>query len=101
MRRNKPLLPLAAAAIGLTGCTPVEMRAEHPQGAERRCEAQPVQDYLGRPGEAGAIEGIRRASGAKVVRVVRPGEMMTMDFRPDRVTVTVDGHRIITRIACG
>jgi hypothetical protein len=35
------------------------------------------------------------------VRVVRPGEMVTMDFRADRLTVTVDGHGVITRVSCG
>jgi hypothetical protein len=99
MRRNKPLL--LATAVLVAGCTPVEMRGEHPAGEAHVCKAEAVQDRVGRPGDGGAIEGIRRASGAKTVRVVRPGEMVTMDFRPDRVTVTVDGHRTITRIVCG
>jgi hypothetical protein len=99
MRRSK--IALLAATVAVAGCTPVEMRGAHPSDAPHVCKAEPVQDYVGRPGEAGAIEGVRRASGAKSVRVVRPGEMVTVDFRADRVTVTVDGHRIITRIVCG
>jgi hypothetical protein len=99
MRPGKALPLLAAVAVA--GCTPVEMRGAKPSGEAHACDARPVQDYVGRPGEAGAIEGIRRGSGAKTMRVVRPGEMVTMEFRADRVTVTVDGHRIITRITCG
>jgi len=88
---------LVAIALILAGCTPVEMRK--PRGAV--CHADPAQRYVGRAGEAGAIQGARRASGARTVRVVRPGEMMTMDFRADRMTVTVDKHGTIERIACG
>lgn len=79
----------------LAGCAPVEMRGDG------TCHAVPAQRYVGQPGEAGAIQGAKRAAHAKIVRVVRPGEMMTMDFRADRMTVTVDKHGIIERITCG
>jgi hypothetical protein len=95
MRTRHNLVALALLLLG--GCMPVEMR-----GAQAGvCDAGPAQRYVGRPGEAGAIQGARHASGAKTVRVVRPGEMMTMDYRADRMTVTVDKHGMIERIACG
>ncbi|WP_019833341.1 I78 family peptidase inhibitor [Sphingomonas sp. PR090111-T3T-6A] len=98
--RNKPALLLATLA--LAGCTPVEMRGEHhPAAGERVCRNEPAQRYLGHGSGTGAIEGARRASGAKTVRVVRPGEAVTMDFRPDRLTVTVDKHQVISRLNCG
>ncbi len=87
------------AALLLAGCTPVEMRGEH--GAARECRNEALKRFVGRPGDAGAIEGARRASGAGTVRVLRPGEAMTMDFRADRLTIVVDEHRIISRASCG
>ena len=92
---------LLLATIALAGCTPVEMRGEHGPAARHICWNEPAQNYLGHGGGAGAIEGARRASGAKSVRVVRPGEAMTMDFRPDRLTITVDEHQVISRLNCG
>jgi hypothetical protein len=91
---------LLLATLALAGCTPVEMRGEH-HSAERICRDGPAQRYLGHGSSAGAVEGARRASGAKTVRVVRPGEAVTMDFRPDRLTVTVDEHQAISRLTCG
>jgi hypothetical protein len=38
--------------------------------------------------------------GIKAVRAGGPGAPMTMDFRDDRVTLAVQGGRVI-RIACG
>ncbi len=90
---------LIAGALLLAGCTPVEMRGE--QHPARECRNEPLRHFIGRPGEAGAIEGARRASGARTVRVVRPGEAVTMDFRADRLTITVDEHRVISRASCG
>ena len=90
---------LLATTLLLAGCTPVEMRGEH--GPPRECRNEPLNRFVGRPGDAGAIEGARRASGARTVRVLRPGEAMTMDFRADRLTIVVDEHRIISRASCG
>ncbi len=93
-------LGILAAALLVAGCTPVEMRGEH-GGPPRECSNEAAGRFVGRPGEAGVIEGARKASGARTVRVLRPGEMATMDFRPDRLTITVDKHRVIERANCG
>ncbi len=90
---------LLAAALLFAGCTPVAMRGEH--GAPRECRNEPLKGFIGRPGDAGAIEGARRASGARSVRVLRPGEAMTTDFRADRLTIVVDEHRLISQASCG
>jgi hypothetical protein len=41
------------------------------------------------------------ATNAAVLRWAPPGYMMTMDFRADRVTVTLDEGYKITKINCG
>ncbi|WBO24158.1 I78 family peptidase inhibitor [Sphingomonas abietis] len=108
MRSEAGLAASAAAAmLLLAGCTPVEMRGGHGGhhggyvAGDDACQALPAQRYVGAAGDPGAIQGAKRASGARSVRVVRPGEMATMDFRADRMTVTVDKHGVIGRIVCG
>ncbi|MEO6387899.1 MAG: I78 family peptidase inhibitor [Croceibacterium sp.] len=41
------------------------------------------------------------ATGARQLRWAPPGAALTMDLRPDRVTVTYDDHYQITRVSCG
>ena len=41
------------------------------------------------------------ASGAKVVRVLRPGMMMTMEYRGDRLNLRIDGQGKILSATCG
>ena len=35
------------------------------------------------------------------VRVIKPGQAVTMDYRGDRLNVEVDAHNAIVRITCG
>ena len=41
------------------------------------------------------------ASGAKVVRVLRPGMMVTMEYRGDRLNLRIDGQGKILSVTCG
>lgn len=84
----------AFLALLLAGCATA-------QTTPRTCRAEAAQDAIGTPAGLGVTEGIRRRVGARTVRVVRPGEMVTMDVRPDRVTITVDAQQRIARITCG
>ena len=65
------------------------------------CNPDVVQDEVGKPATAERIEAIRERSGSKVVRVVRPGQAMTMDFRGDRVDIHVDAQDVIVAVSCG
>ena len=46
-------------------------------------------------------EKVRELSGSMVVRVLHPGEVVTMEFRFDRVNITVDDAGAITQVTCG
>jgi hypothetical protein len=46
-------------------------------------------------------EKIREQSGSTVVRVLHPGEVVTMEFRSDRVSITVDDKNVIAQVTCG
>jgi hypothetical protein len=36
-----------------------------------------------------------------VLRVVHPGDMITMDYREDRITIEVDDHDVIVSVSVG
>lgn len=35
------------------------------------------------------------------VRIIRPGDVITMDYNPNRLNLVVDGNGTITRVYCG
>jgi len=46
-------------------------------------------------------EEARLAAGATVVRALRPGEVVTMEYRGDRLTLTLDESGKVSAVNCG
>jgi len=90
----RTIVAAAALALPVAGCT---MDRE----AGGTCVADGAQALVGQALTDTAPDRIRRSARAASVRVQRPGDMMTMEFDPGRVTVTVDEAGRITRIGCG
>ena len=99
-KRNFMLLPLLG--VSLAACAAKPMRTGGPLPPQlQACNADVVQDTVGKPATPERIEDIRVRSGSKVARVVRPGQAVTMDFRGDRVDIHVDAQDLIVSVSCG
>lgn len=106
MTRTPPLLALLAP-LALGACViPVPVPNDTPGAVEvipaDTCGARGLGRFVGGP--AGAVEGVRLVGAdgqPAVVRVIRPGDAVTMDFREDRVNVEVDAAGAVSRIYCG
>ena len=77
---------------------PAQLSAAEPAGA---CTSTGLERYIGQTATAETEAQLKAASGAKVVRMVGPDMAVTMDFRPDRLTVRYDANRRIISAACG
>lgn len=73
----------------------------HGETPGHACDASGTDRYLGRKGNPSSGRAIRHATHSKVIRWAPPGYAMTMDFRADRVTITLDESYKITKINCG
>ena len=102
---------LAAAAIALltVACTTVPTEEspaptqEPPAAGEggAPCSIAGLELLLGRAAaEALGAEALRR-SGAGALRWIRPGDMVTMDYREDRLNIHLDSAGRVERFACG
>ncbi len=89
-----PLLLLSACASQPATPPPA---AEAPMA----CNADAAARYVGEPATAANIEAVRKASGAKLVRALRPDQAVTLEYRGERVNVLQDAAGIIERITCG
>jgi hypothetical protein len=88
-------------AACMTPAQSEEAVPEHGSSPGFRCEAGKAQALVGQSasGELGA-----RASaltGARTIRWVQPGQMVTMDYRTDRLNIELDGRNRVTGIKCG
>ena len=99
MTAKLPLL--STAALALSACTtapapPPEMGA--PEGAA--CDADAGQAFVGQKADAQTGSQLLSATGARQLRWVPPRTAVTMDFRPDRLTVSYDDDMVITQVSC-
>ncbi|WP_135466233.1 I78 family peptidase inhibitor [Crenalkalicoccus roseus] len=85
-------LALLLAALGCAQAAP-------PGGGECARNEDRFPALLGRPAEE-ARAALERMPGIRTVRMVGPDDMVTMDHRPDRVTVRARGGRVES-IRCG
>jgi len=59
------------------------------------CGADKLQDMLGRPLSELSLPADR------MVRVIRPGEAVTMDYFPERLDIELDDQDTVIRVRCG
>jgi Peptidase inhibitor I78 family len=87
------IFPLAAG-IALLGCT---MTAPPPvKTIPAGCGAEGLQTLVGQP------ESVLAAMTFPTpVRIIHPGDAVTMDFSPARLNITVDRNGRIDRVYCG
>ena len=89
------LLPIVAAGL-LGGCA-ANMAA--PVGSE--CRPLAEGRFVGQQASAELGDQMLRESGARVIRWVAHGMMVTMDFRADRLTVRLDPSNRVISATCG
>jgi hypothetical protein len=96
-----PMIRVATAALlplTLMACVKVSL-PEDRLGVQ--CNADRVQPLVGREATPDVIERAKTRSGARTVRQIKPGDAVTMDFRPDRLNIELDTVNTITAARCG
>jgi len=97
------ILLVSILSMGLLACAPVPPADEAgPNSAlEGSCDGQAGQGFLRQTVSADLGQRVLSATGARQLRWVPPRSAVTMDFRPDRLSVEYDDDRIVTRVSCG
>ncbi|MCA0993948.1 I78 family peptidase inhibitor [Alloyangia pacifica] len=86
----KPVALIAGLCTALAACSEAETKAE-----DDTCGAAVYQTRIGQP-----VEELGLTAGDKL-RILGPGQPMTMDFRPDRLNIETDSTGQIMRVFCG
>lgn len=81
------LFPTLALSLAV-GCAPI---IDEPDG----CDASASASLVG-----SNVAAVSFPAGMKV-RIIRPGDVITMEYNPKRLNLVVDGDGTITRVYCG
>lgn len=93
---------LPAITMLIAGCAHDDGGAPvTPRPVSGMCHDEGLDRFIGQKADGATGAAIIAASGATTLRWGAPGMAMTMDFRPDRVTVSYDEHMVISSARCG
>lgn len=71
------------------------------QAVAGACAAGPAEVLVGERYRRGVPTRAKRLTGARSVRVLMPGQVVTQEFLDDRLNLRVDHRRVITSVRCG
>ena len=66
-----------------------------------RCEAKAAEFTIGKKASPELLEQARIRAGAQNARILKPDDMVTLEYRSDRLNLNTDNNLVITRINCG
>ncbi len=94
------LLFAGLSALALAACTIAE---SDPVGGlpEANCRDDALGQFLGQAATPDLGARMMSASGARILRWVPKGGVITMDFSPNRLTVQLDGENRVETARCG
>lgn len=88
------------AALALAGCSTVaDKPASNPE--EAMCDLAPLKRFVGQVSTPALNAEAQKLAGAKSLRMKPPGAMVTMDYRPDRLNISLDEQNRVTEFDCG
>lgn len=106
MFRTRAYLATLAVAAVLAGCSTGGNSGggkvpEASAGNDGRCEASGADFAIGKPGSAALLEQARKASGSQMARILKPHDVVTLEYRSERLNLNVDEQGVVTRVNCG
>ncbi|MBA1200529.1 hypothetical protein G7009_01770 [Pseudomonas capeferrum] len=105
-RTRASLATLLVAAV-LAGCSTGGKSSDSdnapaaPDASDGRCESSGADFTLGKVASAELLEQARKASGSQVARILKPHDVMTLEYRSERLNLNVDEKGVVTRVNCG
>jgi hypothetical protein len=90
--------PVQAAPSPATPATQPEPPAS--EDVVMTCKAEKGQWAIGKIADEALVAKVMADTGSERVRVIKPGMMVTMDFREDRVNLDVDADNRVMSVRC-
>ena len=95
-----PLPSVLCALLSVAGLAACETGVGGTKGSYRptedACGAAGLQMLVGQ-----SLSALTSLSLDQPVRVLKPGQVMTLEYQEDRLSATLDGSGRIARLACG
>lgn len=95
------MLVTACSVPVAEGAQPPGQYPEFGRTADKECRAADFSRWIGKPATAALAAEARDAAGAATVRWLQPGQVVTMEYRADRLNIRLDAANKVLSIGCG
>lgn len=96
---NDAVLPVTVLLLAMVACT--AMPPADAPAADGPCDATAATWAVGSAATAEVVERARLETHSSNVRVIEPGQPVTMDYSPERLNIDVNERGAITGLRCG
>lgn len=96
-------MPISPAGDDVDAAPPPPTVTQNGSSQEQAdaCDLGAIQYAVGEQFDEANVPQLQSDSSARQVRVLRPGDMATMDHRPDRLNIHLDDQDVIEELRCG
>ncbi|BBP64340.1 lipoprotein [Pseudomonas sp. Cab53] len=97
-------LSTALVVALLSGCSSTSESTPDPVATEAgngRCDAKGAEFAIGKQASPQLLEQARTRAGAQNARILKPNDMVTLEYRSDRLNLTTDAKLVVNRVNCG
>jgi hypothetical protein len=91
-------LPTILAACTTTAAPPM---SDPQPPAQASCNHEAATSMVGQLATPANVERARQLAGARTARVLKPGQMVTMEYIEGRLNIDVDAKNVIIAVRCG
>ncbi|WP_342652917.1 I78 family peptidase inhibitor [Pseudomonas sp. F3-2] len=99
---------LVLMAALLAGCSSTSDSSSQPAegstaaaASDSRCDAAAAQFAVGKPASPALLDQARAKAGAQMARVLGPNDMVTLEYRSERLNLNTDQAGTVNRVNCG
>ena len=97
---HSAILPVAVLLLSMVACTAMPP-VDAPPPANGPCNADLASWAIGRAATPDVVERAQAESNSSDVRVIEPGQPVTMDYSPERLNINVNERGAIVGLKCG
>ncbi len=94
---KSPILALAAAGL-LAACAAIDTTP--PEDTHLVCQSNTLGWTIGKTADETLVRRAQLEATAKFVRVLKPGQMVTMEYSDERLNLYVDDTNTVIRYSC-
>ena len=95
------LAALALAGCSTPGASEPGKAATATDAGHSRCESKAAEFAIGQKASPQLLEQARTRAGAQNARILKPNDMVTLEYRSNRVNLNTDTNGKVVRVNCG